>query len=233
VSEDLSARDLVRAFRENAAGLRAMLANVAGQLPSTWNGNTRNAIELRQSRLLEPIHALRKLGYRAAADALLDEHWLLSERDAGRPVLEFKLQRCLDEVALALQDDRRRGFNREDILAIGGRPWRNWRHGSQRDRVYLPDWVWMAWAGLDVVGDGHERADMRVPSTWERCSVDGAPVSRTVMASLLDAKVFWENGVIKSTVAEVFSAQGFDGAAHQARVLTGIGEAVKKRKATS
>jgi hypothetical protein len=31
-------------------------------------------------------------------------------------------------------------------------------------------------------------------------------------------------------VAEVFSAQQFDGAAHQARVLTGIGEAVKKQR---
>jgi len=51
------------------------------------------------------------------------------------------------------------------------------------------------------------------------------------MLSLLDAKVFWDSGLIKSTVAEVFSAQGFDGAAHQSRVLIGIGEAVRKAAA--
>jgi hypothetical protein len=230
VSEDLSARDLVRAFRENAAGLRAMLAHVQGTLPSTWNGNTRNAIELRQSRLLEPIHALRRLGHRPAADALLDEHYLLGERDAGRPVSEDALRRCLDEVAVALQDDRRRGFDRADIVALGGKPWRNKWRPNIPERVYLPTQVWMAWAGLDIVDAEGKPGYMLTPATWQRCTVDGSPIDAHIAWELTEAKVFWESDVIKSTVAEVFSAQQFDGAAHQARVLTGIGEAVKKQR---
>lgn len=225
MSDDLSSNDLVRMFRENAAGLRALLISVEGKLPSTWNGNTRNAIERRQSRLLEPIQELRRRGHRPAADALLDEHYLLGEKDAGRLVDEGALRRCLDEVAVALQDDRRRGFDKADILAIGGKPWANRNRPNIRPRVYLPDWLWMGWAGLDIAGD--KPPNLLVWATWERCTVDGQPVDRVIMQELLSAKVFWQDGLIRTTIAEVFSAQGFDGAAHQARVLVGIRERVK------
>jgi hypothetical protein len=229
MNAEASPADLVRMFRENAAGLRVLLANVEGKLPSTWNGNTRNAIELRQSRLLDPIHELRKRGHRAAADALLDEHYLLTRKDASQPVDEAALRRCLDEVAVALQDDRRRGFDKADILAIGGKPWANWRSRNQANRIYLPDWLWMPWAGLDISGvDG--KPDLRNWATWGKCTVDGQPVGHVIMQELMAAKVFWDNGLIKSTVAEVFTAQGFDGALHQARVLTGIRGAIEKKR---
>ena len=228
-AKESSPADLVKLFRENAANLRVLLSKVEGQLPSTWNGNTRNAVELRQSRLLEPIHELRRLGHRLAADALLDEHYLLTEKDAGRPVDEAALRRCLDEVAVAVQDDRRRGFDKAGILAIGGKPWTGWRSKNQANRIYLPGWLWMPWAGLDISGvDG--KPDLRNGATWGKCTVDGHPVGHVIMQALLDAKVFWDTGLIKSTVAEVFTEQGFDGALHQARVLTGIAEAVRKRR---
>lgn len=214
-----STTDLIRAFRANAAALRALLVNVEGTLPSTRNSNTQRAIERRQAMLLVPIESLRHAGQREIADALLDEHALLSDKDAGRSVDEGALRTCFDFVAVALMDERQRGYSPEDILAIGGKAWRRFT----RSRVYLPIWVWAPLAGLDL---DYDRTVRPMECTGGR--LDGARLTPSALDGLTSAVVFLEDGLLRMTVAEVFSAYELDGPAYQARVLAGVQQLVRK-----
>jgi hypothetical protein len=104
-------------------------------------------------------------------------------------------------------------YTEQQIIAIGGRLWER----DTRRRVYLNDWPSLA---------GFEYSTYKTGNI-SSASLGGERLSNTKATALTTAKVWWEDGEIRTTLGQAADRVNLDGAAIVARLHEGIAAAVK------